>query len=56
MLEALAILKAIEELYTAAQSLIEAAKAKGDPTSDDVQGQMARSKAANDRLHAIVNG
>ncbi len=56
MLEALAILKAAEELFAVAQRLIEAAKAKGDPTPDEVRTQVAASQAANDRLHAIVNG
>ncbi len=56
MLEALAILKAAEELMKLAASSFEAAKAKGDPTPDEVRDQMARSQAAIDRLHEIVNG
>ncbi len=56
MLEALAVLKAAEELMKLAATLFEAAKAKGDPTTDEVRAQVADSRAANDRLHAIVNG
>ncbi len=56
MLEALAILKAAEELMNLAKNLIEAAKAKGDPVTDDVVAQMARSQASNDRRHRIDSG
>ncbi len=56
MEEILAALKIVEAAYGLAKGLIEAAKAKGDPISEDVIAQMARSQAAIDDLDAIVNG
>ncbi len=56
MAEILAALKIAEAAYALAKGLYEAAKAKGDPTTDEVIAQMARSQAAIDDLDAIVNG
>ncbi len=54
--EVLTALKVAEDVYGMAERLLAAAKAKGDPVPEEVVAQMAASKAANDRLHAIVNG
>lgn len=52
----LALLKIAEDLTTSIANLIASSKQAGDPTDVEVQDQLARNQAANDRLHAIANG
>ena len=54
MEEILAILQIAENAYQVATSLLAAAQAKGDPTTAEVQQQIADTKAANDAFHALL--
>ncbi len=50
--ELLLALKALEFVSNATARLMAAAKETGDPLPQEVLDQMARSKVANDHLHA----
>lgn len=54
MTEILTALQIAESAYASAARMLAEAKAQGDPTTADVTAQMAASKAANDRFHALV--
>lgn len=47
-------LQIVNLALASAQRLYDAAAVKGDPVPEEVVKQMEDSKAANDRLHALI--